>query len=384
MRILYFSWYENCKDDTRAGFADLGISVTLVAAAVADYWHAPEVEEQIRICLEQSPHDAIFTYDYFPFLSVLAKEYQIPYISWIYDCPHYTLYAREVLLECNHIFVFDQMLRAQLEELGAKHVYHMPLAVNGKRLKQLTGEQSWDDRPKISFVGSLYEQCMYDQINYLPDELRGFLDALFACQQRLWGHDFFAELLTPGKVKELEKYIKLPKDDRLMFPTQRMFVDMLDEKMTSIDRIGAMQLLGTCFQVDLYSNSGLQFDGGVRCRGTVNYHTQMPLVFHDSSVNLNLTLRSIVSGIPLRALDIMGAGGFLLSNAQPELIEYFEPGEEIAVFYSPEEMVEQCAYYLDHEQERKRICEAGHEKVCRDFSYEKQLGRILELTRSTV
>lgn len=381
MRVLYFSWYENCKDDTRAGFANLGISVTLVASSVTDYWHAPEVEEQIRICMEKSPHDAIFTYDYFPFLSVLAAEYQIPYISWVYDCPHYTLYAREVLLDCNHIFVFDQMLRAQLEGLGAKHVYHMPLAVNGERLKKLTGEQSWDYRPQISFVGSLYEQCMYNKINYLPDELRGFLDALFACQKRLWGHDFFAELLTPEKVEELGKYIKLPSDDRLMFHEQTMFVDMLDEKMTSIDRIGAMQLLGAYFPVELYSNSKLQFDGGVCCRGTVDYHTQMPLVFHDSNINLNLTLRSIVSGIPLRALDIMGAGGFLLSNAQPELVEYFEPGEEIAVFYSPEEMLELCDYYLDHEQERKRICEAGHEKVCREFSYEKQLGRMMDLTR---
>ena len=37
-------------------------------------------------------------------------------------------------------------------------------------------------------------------------------------------------------------------------------------------------------------------------------------MFANSKVNLNITLRNIKTGIPLRALDIMGAGGFLLTN----------------------------------------------------------------------
>ena len=47
---------------------------------------------------------------------------------------------------------------------------------------------------------------------------------------------------------------------------------------------------------------------------------------------LNLTLRSITSGIPLRALDILGCGGFLLSNYQPELCEYFTPDVDFVYF----------------------------------------------------
>ena len=57
----------------------------------------------------------------------------------------------------------------------------------------------------------------------------------------------------------------------------------------------------------------------------------MPLIFRESKINLNITLRSITSGMPLRALDIMGAGGFLLSNYQQELAENYIDGEELVL-----------------------------------------------------
>ena len=53
--------------------------------------------------------------------------------------------------------------------------------------------------------------------------------------------------------------------------------------------------------------------------GSVDYYDMMPYVFKCSDINLNITLRSIKTGIPLRAMDIMGAGGFLMSNYQVDL-----------------------------------------------------------------
>lgn len=70
---------------------------------------------------------------------------------------------------------------------------------------------------------------------------------------------------------------------------------------------------------------------GCSSKGTVSYTAEMPDVFYRSKINLNLTLRSITSGIPLRA-DILGCGGFLLSNYQPELCEYFTPDVDFVYF----------------------------------------------------
>ena len=105
-----------------------------------------------------------------------------------------------------------------------------------------------------------------------------------------------------------------------------------------------------------------------------------------SRINLNITLPSIRSGVPLRVFEIMAAGGFVLTNYQPELDNLFVIGEELEVFHSFEEMEDKAAYYLSHEKERLQITLRGYQRVREQYSYEKQTARILsivseELTR---
>lgn len=113
--------------------------------------------------------------------------------------------------------------------------------------------------------------------------------------------------------------------------------------------------------------------------GRVDYKTQMPLVFAGSKINLNISLRSIHSGIPLRVLDIMACGGFVLTNWQPEIEEYFVEGAEVAMFHSLEECMEKIDYYLQHEEKRKQIAEAGRKKVLEEFSYQTGLIKLFEI-----
>ena len=55
--------------------------------------------------------------------------------------------------------------------------------------------------------------------------------------------------------------------------------------------------------------------------GYADYYEQMPKIFRLSDVNLNISLRTIQTGIPLRVLDVLACGGFLISNYQEELAE---------------------------------------------------------------
>ena len=75
----------------------------------------------------------------------------------------------------------------------------------------------------------------------------------------------------------------------------------------------------------------------------------------------------------------MGAGGFLMSNYQPELAEYFIDGQDIVLFDSPEDMRWKVNYYLQHDEERQQIAQNGFEKVKKEFSYDIQLKKMLQL-----
>ena len=107
---------------------------------------------------------------------------------------------------------------------------------------------------------------------------------------------------------------------------------MLACETTGRERYLALALLSKHFQVDLYSNNRDDRLKDVRYRGYADYYTQMPQIFASSRINLNISLKTIRTGIPLRVIDVMGCGGFVLTNYQHEITEYFAVGEECVVY----------------------------------------------------
>ena len=143
-------------------------------------------------------------------------------------------------------------------------------------------------------------------------------------------------------------------------------------------------MLGRRFDVHLYTldygENEKKILKNVHRHGGVNYVTEMPVLFKSSKINLNSSLRSAQSAIPLRAMDVFGCGGFLLTNAQPEICEYFEDKKEVVAFHSIEEAVDLADYYLRHDSERQEIAKRGYEKVKRYFRYEDKLREMLSIS----
>ena len=107
----------------------------------------------------------------------------------------------------------------------------------------------------------------------------------------------------------------------------------------------------------------------------------MSAIFKSSKINLNPTLRIIRSGIPLRALDIIGSGGFLLSSYQSEYIDYFEPDKDICLYSSYEEALEKADFFIRHDDIRKKVALNGYERVKADFTYEDRIRIMLREQR---
>ncbi len=112
--------------------------------------------------------------------------------------------------------------------------------------------------------------------------------------------------------------------------------------------------------------------------GPVDNVIQMPLVFKQSRINLNISLRSIKSGIPQRAFDIMGSGGFLLSNYQADFLYDFIPGKDFDYYESKEDLLAKIDYYLSHEDERQAIAGNGHDKIAAAHTYRHRVREMLD------
>lgn len=380
MRILYYTWYENSQKDMAESLVRLGYEVICCHIPFSDY----EVDEAFSVALEnifvEQKCDCFLSFDFFPLIAKSAEHLRKIYISWVYDTPHLTVFSPSAQSDYVKLFVFDKNQYEQIKLRKKTGLFHMPLPVNVARLDELLGPMDGEIpyTEQISFVGSLYENNAYRQVQYVPEYIKGYLEGVISAQQKVYGYNFVDEILEEKKSLELNKYIKMDLDESYQVSAVYLYSNMLNAEITARDR---QQLLCAAAQIGtvaLYSASKFP-NHGIQERGIIDYEKGMPYVFRHSRINLNITLRSITSGIPLRAMDIMGAGGFLMSNYQPELAEYFVDGQELVLFDSTQDMQWKLDYYLKHEEERRQIAKCGYEKVKRNFSYDILLKKIVRL-----
>ena len=172
------------------------------------------------------------------------------------------------------------------------------------------------------------------------------------------------------------KYVKIGLGDGFNDGRDEIFRNMIRKQVTVKERESLLKALGNRFYLDLYSKGKTDVIKA-NYLGTADYIKEMPEIFATSRININISLRSILTGIPLRVVDILGAGGFCLTNYQAELSEYFENGRELVWFESPEDLINKAGYYLSHDDERERIAANGLEATKNLFSYDVLLPKII-------
>lgn len=390
MKILYYTWGENSKEDIMYTFHKMNLDATEWACKLNDYDNDLEFCKQFKKQIEEGKYNIVFSFDFIPAISRCIKDMneqydvELIYISWIYDCPHMTLFSPYAMYEKNYIFVFDKIQYNKLRGLGYANVHYMPLAVNTDRLN---GQLALPDRIGqgnigVSFVGSLYEKNFYDRINYLPDYIYGYIEGMIEVQKKIYGYNIIEMLLKDEIIDEVSKYVSVPLGEGYKIGLREVFADMINAKITSEERIRMLKKVSEVYGLILCTGSDKNLVPQATYKGYVSYEEEMPRIFRDSAININITLRSIESGIPLRALDIMGAGGFLLSNYQAELAEYFEDEKEIVLFGDEEDLLDKIGYYLEHDDLRYRIAYNGWKKVQEHFRYEYVVAKIFDIIKN--
>jgi hypothetical protein len=80
-----------------------------------------------------------------------------------------------------------------------------------------------------------------------------------------------------------------------------------------------------------------------------------------------------------RLFRCMASGAFTLVHHYPSIEKDFEIGKHLDTFQSIPEMEEKVRYWLDHEEERSEIAEAGYIHVHENFTYKNMAQNILKL-----
>ena len=383
MRILVYQWKAYNYADICEAFTNLGYEYVTLEQDLSNYDEDPEFEEKLAQVIRKESCGMVFTVNYFALITGVCAREGIPYVVWTCDNPLISMYHQNVFHPCNYFFTFDKTNCLEFQGMGVEHIWYLPLAVNTERIGYLLNNCSdlFAYENDIAFVGSLYERNSYDRMRpELPEYLRGYFDAAIWAQQCVNGGNILEEMLTVPVLEQLERYFKLEKskdsfsDLGLIFATT-----VLGFKTAEQQRRRALTELSKRYRVSIYSNSDTRDLLRVRYGGSLDYWSEMPKVFAASKINLNFTIPNIKSGLPLRIWDVLGSGGFLMTNFQAEIPYSFKHREDLVCFESIDELTELCGYYLKHEDARRQIAENGYRKVRAHHTYEQRIAQMMEI-----
>lgn len=386
MKILFCRWKSICEVGITNAINRLGYDLVTFDRKPTSHDYDVDYLKALAEFIQsiKGGIDCVFSVNYQPIIARTCKVFKLPYISWTVDCPDFRLYSKTISLPTNRIFVLDRMQYEKFAPLNPDNIFHMPMGCDIDTWDSInvTPEEHKKYDCDISFVGSLYsEKCEYNSIkDNLSDYIRGYVDGLINAQINVYGYNFIEDSLTDEFAAEFKKQVNWGLGEDYIEDIKGIIADeFIGEKCTEQERIRTLNAISERFNMDLWTQSDASMLPKINVRGSADSDRTMPKIFKCSKINLNMTNRPFKTGMPLRIFDLMGAGGFVISNYQAEIPEHFIPGEDIVLYESIPDLLDKIAYYLEHDEERKQIAKNGHDKVKNFHSYDIRLQEIFRM-----
>lgn len=388
MDIIFHRYGNICEPDIIDAFSSFGLNVIEEDTEI----HQKSIEPSLRVRLIAEKilaHTPLFVFsiNFFPYISEICERLHVTYVCLSVDCPVLELYSASIRNQCNRIFLFDYYQYTQFHDENPNCIFYLPLAANTARWDEVLHTGNSDTAAPtplydVSFIGSLYsEKSPYPHL-HLSGRDRNLCDQILSTRSPFSGLYQIEEALTPQMINAFKKA------DDGFYTLSDSFTDTdafvaanyyLGMELSSRDRISLLKSLSEEFDVHLFTRSDTSSLPGIHCHGGVSTHTEMPFVFRQSKVNLNITMCSIQTGLSQRIFDILGCNAFLLTDYQGEIPEYFEIGKDLDCYESIKECHEKIAYYLAHDDLRLEIADNGYRKVKAMHTYQIRIAHILKI-----
>ena len=297
-------------------------------------------------------------------LGVFARFFEdarIPYVSWFTDTPRMILYERTV--HCSHYAVaatWERAYEPHFRELGFDHVLFMPHATDPDLFNGRPADRFDRD---LAFVGASMINHAQDAWHVLEDfphitaALREAFDEGRVTREAfaLGAEAILAPELVNGCGPVERRHLELC----LVYDaTRRMRHDMVK----ALEPLG-VEVRGDALWRQVLDNIG----------GAVGYFDDLAPFYRATAVNLNTTSLQMCSSVNQRVFDCPAAGGFLLTDAQADLEELFDPNDEVATYAGLEELKDKARYYLERPRERWAIVERAQRRIAAHHTHAHRL-----------
>ena len=342
MNVVLYRYGSICEPDIIAGFQKLGLNVIEITEEIQNKMITPSRQvELVNKAIEEYSPSFVFSINFFPAVAKICHVLGVFYLCWTVDSPVLELFSEAISYDTNRIFLFDRVQYQYFHRFNSNGTFHLPLASAVDRFDRVIGERisgncrvtngmektkqpaqqskenadaQWDFTGDITFVGSLYSEKSPLSRVKLSDRTAGYIDGICEATLKVYGYNFMEEALSDECVGEIK----------------RTFPDFFTLK----DKVPEL----TDEEIDRY----------VAAHYYVGYlEAQKERV---------------------RTLNTL---------AEHFKVDMFEIGVDLESYGSMEELIDKCAYYLSHEEERARIAMNGYQKVKQFDTYDVRIREML-------
>ena len=347
----------------------LGWEVATVPSVVRGELYREDIHRFLTTLAEFKP-DFVLGSNYagMDTMGLFARYYEdarIPYVSWFTDTPRLLLREREV--HCSHYTVAATWERAYVPYLhhrGFEHVHYMPLATDPLLF---SGTPSETPERSVAFVGGSilhFAAEAWAKIETFPVLRDAMLESIQAGRVTREHYAQGLEAILPASVLTGldDEAINCAELYLIYEPTRHLRTEM----------IRRLHAYGVEVRGDEFWK--LVTD---RCGGEVDYENDLATFYRETAINLNSTSYQMQNAVNQRVFDAPAAGGFVLTDRQPDLEMFFDENE-MATYDSLDELEEKVRFYLSHPRERYERASRTQRRVLAEHTHAHRL-RDLEM-----
>ena len=368
----------------------LGVPHLLVDLAAKELT-AGEFVRTIRQTCAQFKPDAVLTVNHLGVdregvLYALLNEMRLPLVSWFVDNPQFILpIFPKPDPSLTLALTWDADSLDAVRGYGFRNVFWLPLGADVDRFRPgrpaLDAAKADPWRARVSFVGNSMLVKTLRRLEAarptpaLVEAFAGLATGYGASSER--SVQAFIASARPDLLPELESQDVLR---RTAYETALVW------QSTLVYRLGCV-LRTLPFAPLIAGDPGwaqlLQGRSGYRLTPEIAYYTELPDFYPLSEVNFNCTSLQMKGAVNQRVFDVPAAGAFLLTDHRRQMEELFEPGTEVALYHSQEEIPELLERALAEPERRARIAAAGRARVLAQHTYEHRLSAMLAVISQT-
>jgi spore maturation protein CgeB len=289
------------------------------------------------------------------------EDARIPYVSWFTDTPLMILFGRTVLASTYSVAAtWDRAYIPHLKALGFPHVHFMPHATD-PYLFSGAPTTTWDRN--LAFVGASMIALAEEAWAKLAVNPPLKSAARVAFEDGRVTREAFARgvysILDPELLAAANESDRRNVELCLVYEaTRRIRTDM-------IRRLAPRG-------VDVFGDEAWQ-TVHARCYGDVGYFDGLAHLYRSTAINVNATSLQMRSAVNQRVFDCPAAGGFLITDAQGDLEEFFEPETETMTYATLDELEDKVRFYQQRPKNRIAIIQAAQRRIAAHHTHAHRL-----------